>query len=143
MMNLYKTVEVIKDFFIPRNNSYNASAGEDARLLSLMASDVKYIRASNNVYYWYFFASDDNDLPVAKYLLRRNGIKAKLHNSHYSYVRHPILRAMRSDIIKSDARRAFIDSIKPMYMPHAEIHDFEKQLMALRAKLGIETGNVR
>ena len=36
-MNLYKSIEIIKDFFTPRNKNVNLGAAEDIKILSKLA----------------------------------------------------------------------------------------------------------
>lgn len=113
-MILYKAVEIVKDFFTPRGKSFDENAKQDALLLSQIASHAQFIRARNGVTYFYFFPTYDRDLPVAQFLFRRNGIKVRFHNSSFFYDKRPALRALRSDIVRDEGRRAFVESVKPM-----------------------------
>lgn len=113
-MNLYAGVEYIKNLFTPRvvpHNEFDADA--DAKLLSLMASDAKYMRARNGVKYYYYFPVNADDINVAKMIMKRNGIKVRTHVSHYNYYPMQVLRSLRSDIKNDLARSRFIDAINP------------------------------
>ena len=132
-MNLYKSIEIIKDFFTPRNKNVNLGAAEDIKILSKLADKAEYMRARNGVVYFYYVPSNEKDIDIAKFLMVRNGLKPHVHKSRYSYAPVMVLRILHSDIRKSPSRRLFVRSIKPKL--HVNIQDYDSVIQSIRNQM--------
>ena len=113
-MALYESIEIIKNFLTPRMKNTESTPVLDAQLLSSMVSEAVFLKARNNVSYFYFFPLNEDYLDVAQHLFTRNGIKVSMHKSHYYYSPRMSLRALRRDIERDSGRREFVRSIQPM-----------------------------
>lgn len=134
-IGLYAGVEYVKNLFTPRATPRtDLDADMDAKLLSLMASDAKYIRARNGVKYYYYFPLSADDISVAKMIMKRNGIKVRTHVSRYNYYPMQVLRALRSDIKSNPTRSGFIDAIKPM-RTDINYAEYTERLNEIRAQM--------
>ncbi len=115
----FKTVvEYVKNLFpgvAPVQKSSNPQL--DAAAVASISNEKLYIRARNGKHYWYCFVVDE-DIPVAQYLLKANGISAKKHNSRYrsSFFtpKMPVLRVLVSDLNKTQSAKDFVDSVMKM-----------------------------
>lgn len=114
IMAWYESIEIIKNFFTPRMQNTESTPELDARLLSSMVSEAVFLKARNNVSYFYFFPLNEYYLDVAQHLFKRNGIKVSMHKSRYYYSPRMSLRALRRDIERDSDRREFVRSIQPM-----------------------------
>ena len=113
-MTWYESIEIIKNFLTPRMKNTESTPVLDAQLLSSMVSEAVFLKARNNVSYFYFFPLNEDYLDVAQHLFTRNGIKVSMHKSHYYYSPRMSLRAWRRDIERDSGRREFVRSIQPM-----------------------------
>ena len=113
-MAWYESIEIIKNFLTPRMKNTESTPVLDAQLLSSMVSEAVFLKARNNVSYFYFFPLNEDYLDVAQHLFTRNGIKVSMHKSHYYYSPRMSLRAWRRDIERDSGRREFVRSIQPM-----------------------------
>lgn len=113
-MALYESIEIIKNFLTPRMKNTESTPELDAQLLSSMVSEAVFLKARNNVSYFYFFPLNEDYLDVAQHLFTRNGIKVSMHKSRYYYSPRMSLRAWRRDIEMDAGRRDFVRSIQPM-----------------------------
>ena len=110
-MNIYKNIVYIKKFFAPNKNFVAPFAEGDAETLSVMGTDARFLRARNVRVYFYYYLLDNANLDVAKYLFARNGLKAKIHNSHYYFYKRPVLRVPLKCINEKPEYMKFVKSI--------------------------------
>lgn len=82
----------------------------DAETLAYMATDKFYTVATNGGKYWYY-ATDEQDMDVAQYILRSNGIRAQKHNSHVAILGLPVLRVGMSHLKRVNGGRGFVDNV--------------------------------
>lgn len=103
--------EIVKDYFSSSRCAKFANPVEDAKVLSAIAKESIYLKASNGVQYYYYFPQDKKNIYIAKYLMVRNGVKVKVHNSKYYYVKHKALRIPRSKLERNSRIKNFVESI--------------------------------
>lgn len=82
----------------------------DAQVIAYMAGNKFYTVASNGHRYWYCFVDKDN-IPVAKYILRSNGVNVSKHNSRYFFGREPVLRVRTVNLAQVPSGQSFVDSV--------------------------------
>lgn len=82
----------------------------DAMVINQLSTNKFYTVASDKHRYWYCFV-DDADIPVARYVLRSNGVKTTVHNSHYFFEREPVLRVRTAYLDKNPNARKFVESV--------------------------------
>lgn len=91
------------------------TAQNDIELLSAMCEKSDFMRASNGGIYWYYLTWDVEDLPVAEYLLNRNGIVPEFRMSRYRSVcgeSQPLLRLSQSYLLKHSELYNFVKQVK-------------------------------
>ncbi len=90
---MYKLIYYIKDFFSQPKISHqtNLYPEQDARELYSMCGDFIVLRARNGHTYWYCFLKDKKYLNRVRDILARNGVRGRLHFSHY-YQMCPVIR---------------------------------------------------
>lgn len=93
----------------------------DVKVMSYLAMNKLYLVARDGHLYWYCFVNN-KDLPVAKYILRSNGVNANLHYSRYYYVKEPALRIRASKLKRNTTGAEFVESVM-----HSEISNFDEQ----------------
>jgi len=108
-----KLLEVIKNYFAPGYDKKLANPVEDAKILSAIGRESTFLNARNGLNYYYYFAKEEQDTPVAQYLFVRNGVKIKKHNSQYYYTPRLGLRVRACDIKDNETNKKFIDAICP------------------------------
>lgn len=112
MKKSYKTVvDYVKNLFpgvAPIAPSDNPQL--DAMVINQLSTNKFYTVASDKHRYWYCFV-DDADIPVARYVLRSNGVKTTVHNSHYFFEREPVLRVRTAYLDKNPNARKFVESV--------------------------------
>ena len=113
----FKTVvEYVKNLFpgaAPVQISTNPEL--DAAALLRISSKHLYLKARNGNHYWYCFVDDDN-LPMARYLLKSNGVNVSKHFSQYnrpfySTSAQPVLRVRVSTLNKNPKAKNFVDLV--------------------------------
>lgn len=114
-MNIYNGIKYINDLFYSfyYANTKKRSLEEDILLLSMMCFDVRFLKARNGKYYFYYCSLYDEKIKFAKCLMNRNGLNAKIHKSYY-YNFHPVLRIPYSNIKNKPEHKNFIKSINVM-----------------------------
>ena len=106
-----KFIEVIKDYFAPAYSSKFSNPEQDAKILSQIGMDSLFLNASNGRNYYYYFPKAPAHLYLAQYLLRRNGINVRTHNSRYFYDPRKALRIPKAEVVNNQAKKDFIESI--------------------------------
>lgn len=108
----YKTVvNYVKNLFpgvAPVASSDNPQL--DAMVVYSLTSLRLYIVARNGHRYWYCFVNQA-DIPVARYILRSNGVRVETHNSYYSFGREPVLRVRTAYLTQNPNAKKFVDSV--------------------------------
>ncbi len=136
----FKTVvEYVKNLFpgaAPVQISTNPEL--DAAALLRISSNNLYLKARNGKHYWYCFVYDGN-IPLARYLLKINGVNASVHNSRYNrsfYCKsQPVLRVLVSSLNKNPRAKDFVDSVmkkKNTAVPYTAV---EEHISVLRQKV--------
>lgn len=82
----------------------------DAQVLAYLSSDKFYMVASNGHRYWYCFVENDN-IPVAQYVLHSNGVRAKSHITRYYSEREPVVRVRVAHLRRNLAASNFINAV--------------------------------
>ena len=83
----------------------------DVKVMSYLAMNKLYLVARNGHLYWYCFVNNQY-LPVAKYILRSNGVNANLYYSRYYYgEKKPVLRIRMSKLKRNSAGLEFVESV--------------------------------
>ena len=141
-MALYESIEIIKSFFTPRMKNTESTPELDAQLLSSMVSEAVFLKARNNVSYFYFFPLNEDYLDVAQHLFTRNGIKVSMHKSHYYYSPRMSLRAWRRDIEMDAGRRDFVRSIQPMADEKIR-RTFDEKIEFIKSQICSKSGKQR
>ena len=112
MKKSYKTVvDYVKNLFpgvAPIAPSDNPQL--DAMVINQLSVNKFYTVASDKHRYWYCFV-EDADIPVARYVLRSNGVQVNVHNSHYFFEREPVLRVRTAYLDKNPNARKFVESV--------------------------------
>lgn len=102
-------VDYVKNLFskcvpVARSNSMYM----DARVLSQMALDASYIDVNDKHKYW-CCCVNYSDIPVARYIIRSNGLKV---SQHYSLSNNSwFLRVRDAHVAKEPSRRVFISAV--------------------------------
>lgn len=136
----FKTVvEYVKNLFpgmAPVQVSENPQL--DAAAIARLANERFYIRARNGKHYWYCFVPVE-DIPVARYLLKANGINVKKHNSRYTRAFYspkiPVLRVLVSDLKKNPAAKDFVDCVMKKTLPEVATDAVTQRVNELRKKV--------
>lgn len=129
-----KFFETIKNYFAPGYDKKLANPVEDARVLAAMSADSMFLTATNGCKYYYYFARNEQDTSVAKYLLARNGVKTQKHRSSYYYVPRIGLRVKTDVLDKNQAAKDFIGSID-LSAPFADADEVQKRIMLARNQM--------
>ena len=103
--------DTIKNYFAPGYDKRLVDSFKDAELLSSLSREAGFIVASNKKEYYYYFPLEDNDINLARFLFRRNGIPMQVHVSTYHYHPQKALRVLRNSVVKNEARKRFIESV--------------------------------
>ena len=82
----------------------------DAQVIAYIAGNKFYTVASNGHRYWYCFVDADN-IPVAKYILRSNGVNVSEHSSRYFLGREQVLRVRTVNLAQVPSGQAVVDSV--------------------------------
>lgn len=104
---MYKTVvSYVKNLFAGcAPVARSKTAFMDARVLSQLAQDNFYIVALDGREYWYCCVRN-SDIPVAKYIIRSNGLKAV---SHFSAFTHGwVLRVNKKCLVRNPSGKNFV-----------------------------------
>ena len=116
-MNIYKSVEYIKNLFkktdVPVDNPFEK---EDIILLSSMCYEARYIVATNGGKYFYYTPVDESKMNVLKFVMKRNGLNPKVHNTSYYIRPRKILRVPYNGIKNNDRYIKFTDAVINNYM---------------------------
>lgn len=136
----FKTVvEYVKNLFpgiAPVQVSENPQL--DAAAVARLANEKFYIWASNGMLYWYCFVPVE-DIPVARYLLKANGINIKKHNSRYARAfylsKMPVLRVLVSDLEKNPAAKDFVDCVMKKTLSEVATDAVTQRVNDLRKKV--------
>ena len=102
-------VDYVKNLFskcvpVARSNSMYM----DARVLSQMALDTSYIDVGDKHKYW-CCRVNYSDIPVARYIMRSNGLNV---SQHYSLSNNSwFLRVRDAHVAKDPSRRVFISAV--------------------------------
>lgn len=116
-MNIYKSVEYIKNLFkktdVPVDNPFEK---EDIILLSSMCYEARYVIATNGVEYFYYTPINDLNLDVIKFVMKRNGLKPKIHTTSYYISPRKILRIPYNTLNNNNNCIRITDSIISNYM---------------------------
>lgn len=116
-MNIYKSVEYIKNLFkktdVPVDNPFEK---EDIILLSSMCDEARYVVATNGVEYFYYTPVDESKMNVLMFVMKRNGLKPKVHNTNYYIRPRKILRVPYNGIKNNDRYIKFTDAVINNYM---------------------------
>lgn len=134
-----KFFEIVKDYFAPAYSNKFANSVEDSKILSQLAKDALFLRASNGKDYYYYFPKGRTNIGVAQYLLRRNGISAKKHNSKYYYEGCLVLRVPKNTVYRNAKLKTFIESIDV----DTNYFDDDKLQLLLRKVCQQMKGNVK
>ena len=84
--------------------------GLDKAVLASLATDILYVRARNGERYWYY-VTDKQNIDVAKYMLRSNGVSVSEHNSRYYEFKRPVLRVRTDRLHAVPATKNFVSDI--------------------------------
>lgn len=116
-MKIYKSIEYIKKFFkktdVPVNNPFEK---EDITLLYSMCFEAMYVIATNGVEYFYYTPINDLNLDVIKFVMKRNGLKPKIHTTSYYINPRKILRVPYNTLNNNNNCIRITDSIISNYM---------------------------
>jgi len=117
-MHLYNGYQKIKcgvrRLFVKPNVGPNAA--EDAQMLSMICSETHTMAAMNRVNYWYYFVDDTDNIELARYLLKRNGVVPTFRMSRYNRLagtRRPAFRLSVSYLAKHAEIFEFLKKIRP------------------------------
>lgn len=107
----------------------------DAKVINQLSTNKFYTVASNGYRYWYCFV-DDADIPVARYVLRSNGVRVSVHNSRYFCGREPVLRVRTTDLDKNPNAKKFVDSVMKLGFPTEEgVSMIQARVKQIRQKM--------
>ena len=105
----YAVIDYVKNLFpgcapVARSNT----AYMDARVLSKMALETSYVDVADKHKFWYCCVKCD-DLPVARYIMRSNGLNV---SQHYSLSNNSWFLRVRADYVAKDPSRIiFINTV--------------------------------
>lgn len=129
-----KLFESIKNYFAPGYDKRLIKPVEDARILSAIGKDSTYLTASNGFRYYYYFTQDEKDTSVAKFLMRRNGVKVKTHTSKYYYVPKVCLRIRTVELNKLPKAKLFVESIDSS-LPFSDAEELQQKIAIVRNQM--------
>lgn len=134
-MNLhYKTVvNYVKNLFpgcAPVARSKTAYM--DARVLSQMALDTSYIDVGDKHKYWCCLVNY-SDIPVARYIMRSNGLNV---SQHYSLSNNSwFLRVPADHVEKDPSRRVFISAVMDKEINELNDVEYQNHLLKIRQRM--------
>ena len=123
MMNSYwkQTLCVVADYvkdLSPKNKNFYADTSgfadpqRDARaLFKLLSGNVNYLYARNGNRYLYCFVHNEANIDIAKFILKSNGMKPRLHVSSYYAEPMLALRVPESDFKNCETAAAFKNTL--------------------------------
>ncbi len=136
-MNIsYNTiVEYIKNLFpskAPIDPSDNPTL--DADTLAYILDDKFYTVARNGHKYWYGF-TDKQYIKLAKYILHSNGVMATTHNSHFYFVKQPVLRVRTSKLANTPNAQNFINSVMEIDTIKSNSTQIKNRILQINQKI--------
>lgn len=112
-MNIYKGIEYIKNFFSKTNSikKPNPFEKEDIELLVDMRMEARFLTASNGCRYFYYVLSNEKNIDVAKFVMKRNGLNPSVHKTYYYAWKPKILRIPAEKIEESKENKEFLEKV--------------------------------
>lgn len=108
----------------------------DARVLAyLSGGNVFYTRAMDGRAYLYYFTSFEQDIELAKYIMRSNGLKPREHKTRYFFDRSVVLRVPRSEIKPGMSVRAFVDRIFVCTNAYPDLQQIDARINQIKQKM--------
>ena len=140
-MTFNTVVEYVKNLFPGRATALApATPQSDAEVIACLSLRRFYITAKNRKKYWYCVAFEQ-EINTILGLLRRNGVVAEKHKSHYDYVGGCwVVRVPKDFLDKNPSAKNFIDmtnNVVTMNVNNKWLAEYE---MA-RQKQALETKN--
>lgn len=126
-------VDYVKNLFskcvpVARSNSMYM----DARLLSQMALDTAYVDVDDKHKYW-CCRVNYSDIPVARYIIRSNGLKV---SQHYSLSNNSwFLRVSADCVAKDPSRRVFISAVMAKELGILNEDEYKSHLGIVRQRM--------
>ncbi len=113
-INFSAVVDYVKNLFPSKSAPVEPSDNPkmDACVLACLATgNVFYTRAMDGRTYLYYFTSFDEDVELAKYIMRSNGLKPREHETRYFFDKTIVLRIPRSELKVGMPGRDFVDDV--------------------------------
>ena len=133
-------IKQVKSFFCgkPVEIEQSICPDVDAAAVARLAVDKLYLKASDEVSYWYYFTNAVN-MPVARYLLRCNGVPVQLHHTRYrsSFFSSstPVLRVPCKELAQSTQATEFVNMVMAPSRTHVHVTGVGKRISQVRQKV--------
>lgn len=112
----------------------------DARVLAyLSGGNVFYTQATDGRTYLYYFTSFEQDIELAKYIMRSNGLKPREHGTRYFFFKSVVLRVPRSEIKPGTPVKAFVDDILVNKNAQPNLPQVDGRIDQIRQKMNQNT----
>lgn len=137
-INFSTVVDYVKNLFPAKSMPVPPSDNPqmDARVLAyLSGGNVFYTRAMDGRTYLYFFTSFEEDIKLAKYVMRSNGLKPREHESRYFFDKSVVLRVPRSEIKPGLPVRDFVDTVLVCTNAYPDLPKIEARINQIRQKM--------
>lgn len=113
---------------------------EDAEVLAhISGGRAFHLTANNGRSYLYIFPRGEENMRLAKYILRSNGLRPRLHMSRYYYNKTPVLRVPYSEFSNSPERNSFVDNVLSVSVVDLKKDRVETRVKILQQKLQQKT----
>ena len=104
----------------------------DAKVLSRLSLDNFYIVAQNGRMYWYCRVRY-TDIPIAKHIIRSNGLKVSTHYSKFTCSR--ILRVNTDCLVRNPSGKQFVSVVMNKKAEKLDDRVYESYLRKIRQKV--------
>lgn len=116
-MNIYRSIEYIKDFFSMSKKTTMVSFNKDDILsLASLCFEARYIVARNGKKYFYYVPVHQNDIPKVQNIMKKNGLPVKTHMTRYYQQPRMILRVPYKNLLENENYKKITDVIINSYM---------------------------